>query len=77
MPARLPVISGREAMRALGAAGFILHRVRGSHHTMRHPGPPMRTVTVPVHGSKTLKRATLLAIIKQAGFTVEEFIVLL
>jgi len=51
--------------------------VNGSHHIMRHPGPPVRNVTVPVHGRKALKRATLNAIIKQAGLTVEEFIALL
>jgi len=40
---------------------------------MRHPGPLVRSVTVPVHGAKELKRATLASIIKQAGLTVEEF----
>jgi predicted RNA binding protein YcfA (HicA-like mRNA interferase family) len=44
---------------------------------MRHEGPPIRNITVPVHGGKTLKRATLAAIIKQAGLTVEEFMALL
>ena len=44
---------------------------------MRHPGPPVRDVTVPVHGSKALKRATLSSIIKRSGLTVEEFIALL
>ena len=58
-------------------AGFYLTRVKGSHHTMRHSGPPVRNVTVPVHRAKSLKRATLAAIIKQAGLTVEEFIALL
>jgi hypothetical protein len=40
-------------------------------------GPPVRNVTVPLHGGKTLKRATLAAIIKQAGLTVEAFAALL
>jgi predicted RNA binding protein YcfA (HicA-like mRNA interferase family) len=77
MAARLPVCSGRQVIRALNAAGFNLNRVKGSHHILRHPGPPMRNVTVPAHGSKALKRATLDSIIKQAGLTVEEFIALL
>ena len=77
MAARLPVCSGRQVIRALHRAGFSLHRVKGSHHGLRHPGPPVRNVTVPVHGAKALKRATLLGIIKQAGLTVEEFIALL
>ena len=77
MAARLPVCSGLQVIRALKSAGFVLHRVNGSHHIMRHLDPPLRNVTVPVHGTKPLKRATLHAIIKQAGLTVEEFIALL
>lgn len=64
-------------MRALTAAGFSLIRVKGSHHVMRHPGPPIRIVTVPVHGAKALKRATLASVIKQSGLSVEEFTALL
>jgi predicted RNA binding protein YcfA (HicA-like mRNA interferase family) len=77
MAARLPVCSGPQVIRALNAAGFAISRVKGSHHVMRHPGPPIRIVTVPVHGARALKRATLGSIIKQAGLTVEEFIALL
>lgn len=64
-------------MRALERRGFSVHRVNGSHHMMHHAGPPVRNVTVPVHGAKSLKRATLLAILKQAGLSAEEFIALL
>lgn len=73
MADRFPVCTGQQVRRALEKCGFSLRRVNGSHHVMRHEGPPVRNVTVPVHGSKTLKRATLAAIIKQAGLTVEEF----
>jgi predicted RNA binding protein YcfA (HicA-like mRNA interferase family) len=61
----------------LERSGFKLHRINGSHHIMRHEGPPVRSVTVPIHGGKTLKRATLAAIIKQAGLTIEGFLALL
>ncbi len=77
MAARLPACSGRQIIRALKAAEFSLSRVKGSHHVMRHQGPPVRIVTVPVHGAKALKRATLVSIIKQSGLTVEEFMALL
>ena len=77
MAARLPVCSGRRAIRALEAAGFFLVRVNGSHHIFRHSGPPLRNVTIPVHGTKPLKRATLHSIIKQSGLSAEEFIALL
>jgi predicted RNA binding protein YcfA (HicA-like mRNA interferase family) len=74
MADRLPVCTGQQVKRALERAGFALLRINGSHHIMRQDGPPVRNVTVPVHGGKTLKRATVAAIIKQAGLTVEGFI---
>jgi len=44
---------------------------------MVFPGRPARTVTVPVHSSRDLKPGTLRSIIKQAGFSLEEFKALL
>jgi predicted RNA binding protein YcfA (HicA-like mRNA interferase family) len=40
---------------------------------LAHRTDPTRTVTVPVHSGRDLKPGTLRAIIRQAGFTVEEF----
>lgn len=74
---RLPAVSGRETVRALERAGFVLARVNGSHHVMEHPQHPTRTTTVPVHGAKMLKKGTLGAILKQAGLTVDQFRALL
>lgn len=67
---RLPVVSGREAIRALGRAGFLLDGVEGSHHIMI--GPAGR-IAVPVHGSRDLKPGTLRGIIRDAGLTVDQF----
>jgi predicted RNA binding protein YcfA (HicA-like mRNA interferase family) len=58
-------------------AGFVVDRIVGSHHVLVHPSDPRRTVTVPVHAARDLKRGTLRSIIRQAGFTVEEFVDLL
>jgi HicA toxin of bacterial toxin-antitoxin, len=41
--------------------------------TDEDPANPLRTVTVPVHAGRDLKPGTLRAIIRQTGFTVEEF----
>jgi predicted RNA binding protein YcfA (HicA-like mRNA interferase family) len=71
--AGLPVVSGARVVRALTRAGFVLDRIVGSHHVLVHPGNPSRTVTVPVHAGRDLKPGTLRAIIRQTGFTVEEF----
>jgi predicted RNA binding protein YcfA (HicA-like mRNA interferase family) len=70
---RLPVIDGRRVVRALTAAGFVVDRIVGSHHVMKHPGDPARTVTVPCHAGRDLKPGTLRAIIRQSGLTVDEF----
>jgi predicted RNA binding protein YcfA (HicA-like mRNA interferase family) len=69
----LPVLNGRRVVRALMRAGFVTNRIVGSHHVMVFPGDGTRTVTVPVHSSRGLKPGTLRSIIKQAGFSVEEF----
>lgn len=73
----MPVATGGEVVRALERAGFAVVRISGSHHRMVHGADPARATTVPVHGSKALKRSTLRAIIRQAGLTVEEFTALL
>jgi predicted RNA binding protein YcfA (HicA-like mRNA interferase family) len=74
---RLPGLTGRDAVRALQKAGFVLVRASGSHHRLAHSKNPTRVTTVPVHSNKVFKRGTLHGIIKQAGLTVEEFIALL
>ena len=52
-------------------------RVVGSHHVMVFSGDATRTVIVPVHSSPDLKPGTLRSIIRQAGFSLEEFKALL
>ena len=69
----LPVIGGREGVRALIKAGFVVDRIAGSHHLMVFPGDPTRTVTVPVHAGRDLKPGTLRSIIRQTRLTVEEY----
>jgi len=70
---RLPTVSGQRVLRALTRNGFVVDRIVGSHHVLVHPTDPTRTVTVPVHSGRDLKPGTLRAIIRKAGFTVEEF----
>jgi len=72
---RLPVVSGRDAVRALSKTGFLLDHQTGSHMVLRQEQPPHRRVTVPNH--KELAKGTLRAIISDAGLTVDEFIDLL
>ena len=71
---KLPVISGRECVRALERAGFYVRRQTGSHLILRRDAP-FAQVVVPDH--KVLDRGTLRAIIRQSGLSVSEFVELL
>jgi predicted RNA binding protein YcfA (HicA-like mRNA interferase family) len=71
---KLPRVSGRESIKALGTAGFIFKRQEGSHIVLRR-NDPFAQVVVPEH--KELDRGTLRAIIRQAGLSVDEFVRLL
>ena len=71
---KLPVISGRECVKALEKAGYYFKRQEGSHIVMRRDDP-FSQVIVPNH--KELDRGTLRAIIRQAGLSSTEFLKLL
>lgn len=47
--ARLPVVSGREAAKALERVGYRVERQRGSHLILRCDEPPHRRLTIPDH----------------------------
>ena len=72
---KLPVVSGRQAVAALGRIGYAVDHQTGSHIILRHVRPPHRRLTVPNH--KELAKGTLRAIVREAGLTVEEFVGLL
>ena len=72
--ARLPQVSGREAVAAFQRAGFEIKRQRGSHIAMTKAGS-LHTLSIPDHSQ--IKPGTLRSQIRKAGLTVEEFIALL
>ncbi len=73
MSKKLPALKPRKVIRTLERAGFRIRRITGSHHILKKDN---RIVTVPYH-NQDLKRGTLSSIIKQSGFTIEEFLDLL
>ncbi|ODS41677.1 MAG: hypothetical protein A7315_00760 [Candidatus Altiarchaeales archaeon WOR_SM1_79] len=76
---KLPVLSGREVIKALRKVGFSVVGQRGSHIRMKREAiegvDRTRITIVPDH--KEVDRGTLLEIIRQEGLTKEEFIDLL
>jgi predicted RNA binding protein YcfA (HicA-like mRNA interferase family) len=55
--------SGKEVCRLLEQQGWILKRVKGSHHIYGKPGE-RAIITVPVHGNQSLKPGLLRAVFK-------------
>jgi predicted RNA binding protein YcfA (HicA-like mRNA interferase family) len=69
MSSKLPVVSGQSVIKAFEKTGYYIRSQQGSHVHLRHPVRP--PLTIPAH--KEIARGTLRAIIRQAGFSVEEF----
>jgi len=67
--AKVPRISGREAIQAFSRLGFIEVRQKGSHVVLRRED---RGCVIPVH--KEPASGTLRGPIRQAGITVDEFV---
>jgi predicted RNA binding protein YcfA (HicA-like mRNA interferase family) len=67
----LPVVSGRDVVKALSKIGYLLDRERGSHMILRQSSSPFRRITIPDH--KEIAKGTLRAIIREAGLTVDQF----
>ena len=59
-------LSPKQLIKYLEENGFILKRSKGSHQLYHNPATN-KTVVVPVHGGKDMKKGTFLAVIKQAG----------
>ena len=67
---KLPSLTPQKIIKILEKKGFILDRVKGSHHIYYHPEMKKRVV-VPLH-KRDLPRGTLLEILRQAGISKEE-----
>ncbi len=60
---QLPVISGKAFLKFLQAIGFVVIRINGSHHRLKHPDS--RVTTVPVHKNQDLPKGLLRKIIRE------------
>jgi predicted RNA binding protein YcfA (HicA-like mRNA interferase family) len=73
MSSRLPSLTAREVIERLRRAGFVFDRqAKGSHEIWYNPNTKRRTV-VPNHPGAAIPRATLRAILRQAGISPEDF----
>ena len=72
--AKLPRISGMKAVKAFNKSGWSVARQTGSHIIMINNDYKV-ILSVPRH--KELDRGTLRKLIKSAGLTVKDFVILL
>jgi predicted RNA binding protein YcfA (HicA-like mRNA interferase family) len=73
---KLPIISGRQAVKAFERIGYRTVRQRGSHIRLRDDADPRhQPLTVPDH--TVLKPGLLHQLLRDANLSVDEFIALL
>jgi len=70
---RMPQVTARELARFLKAQGFVEDRQSGSHLTLRLHERNL-SVTIPVHTGCDIGRGLAIRILKDAGFTVEDYL---
>jgi len=69
---KLPLVSGRTAVKTLESLGFVFVRQKGSHAVMRRTtSDGIRGCVVPMHSE--IQPGTLRGILQQAGVTAEDF----
>ncbi len=72
MSDKLLVISGKELVTLLEKSGFVIIRIKGSHHRMKHPDG--RITTIPVHKNDPISKGLLRKIIREdIALSIEEF----
>jgi predicted RNA binding protein YcfA (HicA-like mRNA interferase family) len=72
---RLPRLTGGEVIAALEKVGFVVVRIRGSHHRLHHSDG--RVTTVPVHGSEIIGPGLLSGILRDCDLSRADFEALL
>jgi predicted RNA binding protein YcfA (HicA-like mRNA interferase family) len=70
---RMPQVTAHELIRFLKAQGFVEDRQAGSHVTLWHAGRSI-SITVPVHTGCDIGRGLAVRILKDAGFSVDEYL---
>ena len=68
----LPTISGKDAIKVFQKLGFGLVRTSASHFIMKKPEHRF-LLSVPVHRNADLKSGTLRGLIRDSGYSIEEF----
>jgi predicted RNA binding protein YcfA (HicA-like mRNA interferase family) len=69
---KLPRRRGREVIATLKRAGFVVVRIKGRHHFLKHPDG--RCTVVPVHASEIIGVGLMKTILDDAELTAEQYL---
>jgi predicted RNA binding protein YcfA (HicA-like mRNA interferase family) len=67
----VPSLTGKELLSILSKAGFVLLRVKGSHHFIHHHDG--RSTVVPVHSGETIGPGLFAKILRDCDLNREQF----
>jgi predicted RNA binding protein YcfA (HicA-like mRNA interferase family) len=67
---KTPRVRGKDLVAALGRAGFVVVRVKGSHYVLSHADG--RRTVVPVHAREVIGPGLLLSILADCEVTVDD-----
>ncbi|MGA2061751.1 MAG: type II toxin-antitoxin system HicA family toxin [Thermoguttaceae bacterium] len=70
---RMPQVTAKELLKFLKSRGFVEDRQAGSHLTLWNEERKV-SVTVPIHTGCDIGRGLAIRILKDAGFTVDDYI---
>ena len=70
---RMPQVTARDLITFLKANGFVEDRQSGSHLTLRNEASGI-SITVPLHGQSEIGRGLAVRILKDAGFSIDDFL---
>ena len=70
---RMPQVTARELVRFLKSQGFVDDRQSGAHLTLWHEARKV-SVTVPMHTGTDIGRGLAVRILKDAGFSTEDYL---
>ncbi len=66
-----PSLTGKELLTALSKAGFMVLRVKGSHHFLHHQDG--RSTVVPIHSGETIGPGLFAKILRDCELNREQF----
>ena len=72
---KLPTVKPRQIVQFFEQQGFVLDHISGSHFIYYHPDTKRRAV-VPRH-NRDMPKGTLLSLLREAGFTRNDFLAFL